>query len=166
MDDEPAGPEVDQHRALSHPLRHRVLMTLRAEPATISGLARRLDVRKGSVAHHLGVLVRAGMVRPAERRQVRGGTEQYYEIAVGRILTSGSGEMTALLAAVAAEVEAAPDPLLHLRHVRLTDQQAQQLRAALEVIMHELPTSPEGGTHGVLVALYPMQPAESGPEDS
>lgn len=166
MDDAPDGPAVDKHRALAHPLRHRVLMALRTEPATISGLARRLGVRKGSIAHHLGVLARAGMVRPAERRQVRGGTEQYYEIAVGRILTSDPGEMAAMLTAVAAEVEAADDPLLHLRHVRLTDQQAQQLRAALEAIMQEIPTSPEGRTHGVLVALYPMDPAGSGTADS
>lgn len=149
-------PEFDagSHRALAHPMRHRLLMALRAEPATISGLARRLDVHKGSVAHHLSVLVDAAMVRPSQRRQVRGGTEQYYEIAVGRITVSDPGATTSMLTAVAAQVAAADDPLLHLRHLRLSDDQAARLRAMLEAIVEEAATAEQGRTYGVLVALY------------
>ncbi|WP_353650102.1 winged helix-turn-helix domain-containing protein [Nakamurella sp. A5-74] len=155
--------DLDRHRALAHPLRHRVLMALRSEQGTISGLARRLQVHKGSIAHHLAVLVEAGMVRPAARRQVRGGTEQYYEIAVGAIRTSDPDATTAMLTAVAAQVTTADraagdDVLLHLRHVRLTEEQALRVRAALEGIVDELPISPGGRTHGVLVSLYPMSP--------
>lgn len=151
--------EIDSpgsHRALAHPMRHRLLMALRGEPATISQLARRLEVRKGSVAHHLGVLVSAGMVRASEARQVRGGTEQYYEPAVRRIVTrdDDTESTAAMLSAVAASLAADDDPLLHLRHVRLTAKQAAALRAALEAIVDDAADVPGQPTYGVLVGLY------------
>lgn len=155
MDDEFEATSPEAHRALANPMRHRLLMALRGEPATISQLARRLDVRKGSVAHHLKVLVAAGMARPSESRQVRGGTEQYYELAIGAVRGPDDPEATAaMLSAVATSVAADPDPLLHLRHVRLSAAQAAALRAELERIVEEVPSEPDAPTYGVLVSLY------------
>lgn len=154
MVDELPDVEIGAHRALAHPMRHRILMTLRDEPATISGLARRLEVRKGSVAHHLGVLVEAAMVRVAQTRRVRGGTEKYYEAAVRRVVGGDSATAAAMLTAVAAEGATHPDALLHLRHVRLTVEQAGRLHGALEDIVDTAPDAPDGIPHGVLVALY------------
>ncbi len=51
---------------MGHPLRQRLLFLL-GEPATISQLASRLDLAKGSIAHHLKVLRDAGAVT-SERR--------------------------------------------------------------------------------------------------
>ena len=133
-------------------------MALRVEAGTISGLARRLDVRKGSIAHHLRVLVDSGMVRAAETRQTRGGTEQYYEIAVGPISGSGRDITSALLSAVTSALLAADDPLLHLRHVRLTRDQAARLGAALEAIIADAPSTHGAPAYGVLVGLYPISP--------
>src|SRR5262245_24267819 len=70
--------EPEHFKALSPPVRHRLLFELRDKAATISQLAAGLDLRKGTVAHHLKVLAEAGMVRVVSTRQVRGGTEQYY----------------------------------------------------------------------------------------
>lgn len=145
------------HRALAHPMRHRLLIALRGEPATISQLARRLEVRKGSVAHHLNVLVEAGMVRQAQTKLVRGGIEQYYEPAVDKILTREDDAPTtsALLAAVATEITTSPDPLLHLRHVRLSAEQASDLRATLEAILADPPApGPDDRMYGILVGMY------------
>jgi DNA-binding transcriptional ArsR family regulator len=146
--------DLGSHRALSHPARHRLLMALRDEPGTTSGLARRLGLAKGSVAHHLGVLVAAGMVRLGSTRPVRGGTEQYYEIAVGRIRGGNPEASAAMLAAVALAVATDPDPLLHLRHVRLSAGQVKRLSEALEAIVADAPDSDGGQLHGVLVGLY------------
>src|ERR1700733_2448782 len=44
-----------------------------------------LSSHKGNIAHHLKVFREAGLVTPAGTRQVRGGTEQYYQRAA-RIL--------------------------------------------------------------------------------
>jgi DNA-binding transcriptional ArsR family regulator len=159
VDDDPRPVRIDSavhHRALAHPMRHRLLISLRGEPATISQLARRLDVRKGSVAHHLDVLVEAGLARAAGTRHVRGGTEQYYELTVGPIVTDEDDAVstTAMLTAVAGEVASDPDALLHLRHVRLTDVQLAALRAALDTIVGQTPTTADAPTYGVLVGLY------------
>src|SRR5580693_4564647 len=70
---------AEQYRALGHPLRHQLLFALGQRPATISQLALALDSHKGNVAHHLKVLREAGLVAVTETRQVRGGTEQYYQ---------------------------------------------------------------------------------------
>ncbi|SBT52412.1 ArsR/SmtB family transcription factor [Micromonospora auratinigra] len=144
-------------KALAHPLRHRLLFALGAGPATVSRLAAELGVAKGTVAHHLKVLTEAGMVRPAHTRQVRGGTEQYHERAFRR-LVGGEGDAdatAALLGAVAEELTADPDPLLHLRHLRLTPDQAARLRSTLDALLSTAEEAgPDQPRHGVLVALY------------
>ena len=53
-------------------MRHRLLFALGQGEATISQLAVALGSNKGNVAHHLKVLVGAGLVRPAATRAVPG----------------------------------------------------------------------------------------------
>jgi DNA-binding transcriptional ArsR family regulator len=147
----------EQHRALAHPLRHRLLMALGAGPATVSQLARSLDVRKGSVAHHLAVLRTAGLVEPGEQRAVRGGTEQYFVRTVRRIIgPHDPGESAALVAAVASDLAAAPgDPLLHVRSLRLTAAAAARLRETLDALVSDLEEAgPRSARHTVLVTLF------------
>ena len=152
--------EVDsaaQFKALSHPLRQRLLFAL-ARRATMSQLATALGAQKGNIAHHLRVLRDAGMVRVVETRQVRGGTEQYYQRTARRMTFAGhqAAATTAMFGAVTEELdEATGEPLLLLRHVRLTAAQARHLSSELERLVE---TAEEAGTdeavHGVLVALY------------
>ena len=80
-DDVAAVTTPEQFKALGHPMRHRLLFALGQGEATISQLAAALGSNKGNIAHHLKVLADAGLVRPAGTRQVRGGTEQYYQRA-------------------------------------------------------------------------------------
>ena len=151
--------DTDQLRALGHPARMRLLLSIGAEGATVSQLATRLGTNKGNVAHHLAVLERSGLVRRGRTRTVRGGTEQYFERVARRIRTPGgtaSGHTAALLQTVADEVDAAPgDSLLHLRRLRMTLQQAAVLAAHLDRLVGDLPdgraTDP---LHSVLVGLY------------
>ena len=154
-------------KALAHPFRHRLLFALGSGPATISQLATGLGAAKGTVAHHLKVLTEAGMVRVAHTRQVRGGTEQYHERAFRRLVgeTGDAGATSALLGAVAEELAGDPDPLLHLRHLRLTPAQAERLRSTLDALVGE---AEEAGVdqprYGVLVSLYRRgDPAGPGP---
>lgn len=163
--------EVDsavQFKALSHPLRQRLLFAL-ARRATMSQLATALGAQKGNVAHHLRVLRDAGMVRVVETRQVRGGTEQYYQRTARRMTFAGhqSAATAAMFGAVAEELdESTGEPLLLLRHVRLTENQAKCLRAELERLVE---TAEEAGAdepvHGVLVALYPQGDLGAGGTD-
>lgn len=147
----------EHFKALAHPLRHRLMFAL-GEPATVSQLARRLDTRKGNIAHHLKVLTDAGMVHIVETRTVRGGTEQYHQRTAAKIdFAPGAVASTAAsLAAVADELNAAADePLLHLRHIRLTPRRAEELRALLDRSVEDLePAGEDDSRYGVLVAMY------------
>lgn len=153
-----------QFKALGHPLRHRLLFALGQDPATISQLAGALGTAKGNVAHHLGVLRDAGMVRVVETRQVRGGTEQYYRRTAKIFDFSGEGERanTAVaLEAVAAELQSATgQPLTHFRNVRLTEQQAVELQDRLTELVKNLEDAGPGESrYGVVVSVYrPQQP--------
>lgn len=153
--------EIDspgQLKALSHPLRQRMLFALGREPATTSQLAVSLGERKGNIGHHLKVLHEAGLVRVVETRQVRGGTEQYYQRTARRMsYTSSPPEHTqAMFGAVAEEIgHAAEEPLVVLRHLRLTPEVAARMAQALQKIVDEAEDAGEGeAVHGVLVALY------------
>ena len=151
--------DTDQLRALGHPARMRLLLSLGDDGATVSQLATRLGTNKGNVAHHLAVLERAGLVRRGRTRTVRGGTEQYFERVARRIRTPGgvaSGHTAALLQTVADEVDAAPaDPLLHLRRLRMTPQQAAALAAHLDRLVADLPEGRVSDPrHSVLVGVY------------
>lgn len=63
----------DQLRALSHPLRHRILAALRIDgPSTATGVAERLGSNSGKTSYHLRVLADVGLVNEeAERGDAR-----------------------------------------------------------------------------------------------
>jgi DNA-binding transcriptional ArsR family regulator len=146
-----------QFKAMGHPLRQRLLFLL-GEPATISQLAARLDVAKGSISHHLGVLRDAGMVEVSETRQVRGGTERYYRRTADRmdIAAKAPAPTAAILEGFGQELVAARgNPLLVLRHVRLTPAQAVKLRDALYELATDVETADEpAARYGLLVGMY------------
>ncbi|MEU6508806.1 ArsR family transcriptional regulator [Streptomyces sp. NPDC046942] len=151
----------EQFAALAHPLRQRLLFALTHEAATISQLAVRLGVAKGSVAHHLKTLHTAGLVHIAETRTVRGGTEHRYR-RTGRRLRIAEprpADRAALLNAVAQEVDRSPDEhLLSLRHLRLTPERARRLRETLaELVDGAQEDGPEQPVHGVLVVMYEQE---------
>ena len=124
-----------QYAALGHPLRLRLLFALGRKTATISQLAAQLDTRTGNVAHHLTVLREAGLIRLAHTRQVRGGTEQYYERVARKLVFTGEqadAQKALTLRVLSEEIShAEPDPFLLLRHIHLTRAQAQQLADTL-----------------------------------
>jgi DNA-binding transcriptional ArsR family regulator len=147
-----------QLKALAHPLRQRLLYALGEQPATISQLAVSFGERKGNIAHHLKVLSGAGMVRIVETRQVRGGTEHYYQRTTRRVHVGGppAASTTAMLQAVADELAAtSTEPLLVLRHVRLSSAQAERVAAALTAIVTEVTDDgADERSYGLLVGLY------------
>jgi predicted ArsR family transcriptional regulator len=83
--DEPRSGDVRVFRALSSPVRSRLLDVLRAEPdLDAAGLAERLDLHVNTVRTHLGVLEEAGLVaveveardRPGRPRQLYRATQR------------------------------------------------------------------------------------------
>jgi DNA-binding transcriptional ArsR family regulator len=165
-DDVLALTSPEQFAALAHPLRQRLLFALSAGAATISRLAARLEVAKGSVAHHLKVLRDAGLVAVVETRTVRGGTEQYYGRTAKRLLIDAPAPegTAALFTAVAQEVNRSPDELLlTLRHLRLTPARAAELAEQLRRLVDECEEDEAADAlpHGVLVTFYQQRTGSS-----
>ncbi|GAA2454953.1 hypothetical protein GCM10010388_51200 [Streptomyces mauvecolor] len=110
------------------------------------------------MAHHLKVLREAGLVHIAETRQVRGGTEQYYQRTARHMVVAEpqAAGTAAMLAAVAQELERSPaETHLTLRHLHLSPAKARELGETLARLVDEAEADAEGQPlRGVLVALY------------
>ena len=148
-----------QALALAHPTRVRIWTELGGTERTISQLARRLGLNKGSVSHHLAVLVRADLARRSTDRTVRGGTEQYYARVASRLtFPHERGTDTAshaMMLEVVHDVDADKTPRVHQRNVRLSPAQAASLADHLDHILHNLqPADDRHPRYGVVTAVY------------
>lgn len=154
--------ETDQQlHAIGSLTRHRVLRVLRDEPATVTQIAARLGIAKGSSNYHVKVLAKAGLIRVVDTRKVRGVTELYYGMA-GKAIelpNSGSGMPDLLMRHALADVEAAPDGTqthIRLKHLRLSRENydlAAEKVAALNAelsVLHD----PEQPAADLFTALY------------
>lgn len=72
--------EVSQRqlRALSHPLRLRILSLLTGASMSTAELARELEMNHAAVSFHMRKLADAGYIELVETRSVRGGKERRY----------------------------------------------------------------------------------------
>jgi len=80
LDDQALGHVADYFRALSEPLRLKILNTLRNRPRNVGELTALLDCSQANVSKHLATLTRLGFVE----RQAQG-TSAYYRIADPRV---------------------------------------------------------------------------------
>lgn len=72
--------DIDQVKALAHPLRMRIIETLGAsDPMTTKQVADALGEKPTRLYHHVDKLEKAGLIRLTHTRQNRGTTEKYYE---------------------------------------------------------------------------------------
>jgi DNA-binding transcriptional ArsR family regulator len=65
-------------RAISHPIRIRLLAMLDEEPASPVILAAKLEQPLGTIAYHVRTLYDLGLLKLVSTRQRRGATEHYY----------------------------------------------------------------------------------------
>jgi DNA-binding transcriptional ArsR family regulator len=66
-------------RAISHPIRIRLLAMLEEEPSSPVVLANKLDQPLGTIAYHVRTLYELGLLKLVSTRQRRGATEHYYQ---------------------------------------------------------------------------------------
>ncbi|MFJ4526657.1 ArsR/SmtB family transcription factor [Streptomyces sp. NPDC088810] len=162
----------EQLRAVSNLTRHRIMAVLRFEPATITQIAERVGLAKGSSSYHVRLLERAGLVKVVRTRKVRGVTERYYAMAARAIVLPdrGEGGPDALMRHAVADLEAAPaDGERHVRmaHLRLTDEQFSELGARLQALADEYlelsdPSLPDTSLVFALFHPAPREQAERG----
>ena len=85
---------LEQVRALSHPVRLRLLELFAEQPRTTMQAAERLGEVPTRLYHHVAALERAGLVRLRETRPNRGATEKYYEAVANRFEAAGVGALS------------------------------------------------------------------------
>src|SRR5579872_6232693 len=68
----------EQFKAISEPVRSRILGIIQNQPATAKQIADRLGATPGAIGHHLRVLEEAGLAQVVARRLVRGIVANYY----------------------------------------------------------------------------------------
>lgn len=73
-------PVIDQRvmRALSHPLRQRILRVLNERVASPNEIAGQLGERLGKVSYHIRILRDNGAIELVRTRQVRGAVQHFY----------------------------------------------------------------------------------------
>lgn len=170
--------EPAQVRAIGHPLRTAILQLLHERPASVTELAAAVERPKSTVAHHVDVLTRAGLLQVVHTRKVRAIEERFY----GR---------TARMFYVSAEPSAAGEELPRdfndfevaaresapafeqgklwgfIRHARISEDQASQFWDRMAALVEEFDRLPRSGetTYGFAVGVYPtdhpmLPPAE------
>ncbi|MFJ8045444.1 ArsR/SmtB family transcription factor [Kitasatospora sp. NPDC096147] len=171
-DEQPMTLDSPAHfKALGHPVRHKMVNALRQRPATLRQLSEVTGLAKGTVSHHVQVLRQAGLVRVAETRQVRGGTEQSFALVSRgfRLSEEQGGGRFLVEAALAEMLPEQDDATTHTRldHLWLTPAQA---RALVESVESRAPHPDQDGDHGeaygLLVSLYRADIPRLAPEQS
>ena len=176
-------------RAMADPLRSTILELLLERAATVSELAAAVGRPRSTVAHHVGLLADAGLLKIVRTRRVRAIHERFYG-RTARIFYVGvvypdygrqdhgrpdqAGSLPNHLVTAAAEsapAHEADDLRAIIRHARIPRERAAEfwervMRLASEFA--QLPRSGEtvyGFTAGLYPAEYPTLPAQDpGPE--
>lgn len=157
-----------QVRAIGHPLRTTILQLLHERAATVTELAVAVERPKSTVAHHVDVLARNGLVQVVRTRKVRAIEERFY----GR---------TARMFYVAAEPSTGGEEMPRdfndfevaaresgpafergklwgfIRHARLAEEQASAFWDRIAALVDEFDRLPRSGrtTYGFAIGIYP-----------
>jgi DNA-binding transcriptional ArsR family regulator len=165
---------AQQFKAISDPMRSRILGIIQNQPATAKQIADRLGASPGAIGHHLHVLEAAGLARVVARRLVRGIVANYYtrtarifKYDLPREVTGGTSInleiMSKALNELAEAEEYAGEDVCQtgFPHIRLSPERAryyfERLQALVDDILQETP-DPDGKVYGIFVSMF-MAPA-------
>jgi DNA-binding transcriptional ArsR family regulator len=157
-----------QLRAMAGPLRATILDLLLERAATVAELAAAVKRPKSTVAHHVNVLVDAGLLRVVRTRRVRAIDERYYG-RTARVFFVGvidrPGEDAAAVCVNALSVAAAESVPAHeadvlfsiLRHARIPRARAVEFWGRVLDLSKEFAALPRSGdtVYGFSAGLYP-----------
>ncbi len=168
---------ADQVRAIGHPLRTTILGLLHERAATVTEMATAVGRPKSTVAHHVNVLQRAGLVQVVRTRRVRAIDERYYGrtarmfyAGVGKRSEDGSLPLDFNDFDVAAmESQAAYEShrlWSFIRHARIPRERAAEFWARGMDLVQEFERLPRSGdtTYGFVAGVYPIPDYPTLPE--
>lgn len=154
-------------RAMADPLRGTLLELLLERAATVGELAAAVGRPKSTVAHHVSVLVDAGMLKVVRTRRVRAIDERFYG-RTARIFYAGviRPEEARLLsnnlsvaAAESGPAHQADDLRAIIRHARIPRERAAEFWERVFQLTHEFMRLPRSGdtVYGFVAGLYPAE---------
>jgi DNA-binding transcriptional ArsR family regulator len=160
--------EPEQLRALGDELRAKIVVLLRERAASITELAEKLGLPKGTVGHHVKVLEKARLIRVVRTRKVRAVTEKYYGRTARLFLfkSSDDADGEGVRDVVAASLRTVADEMLPstdddqttfaVLRIRLADENAARFVRRLNRLMRDFRDAddPEGEPYGLAVSLY------------
>lgn len=160
---------AEQVRAISDPLRMTILGLLHERAATVTELASAVQRPKSTVAHHVNVLVAAGLLRVVRTRRVRAIEERFYG-RTARMFYVGLGRRSGGVALPADfndfEVAAKESVSAYevgqlrafIRHARIPEEEAAEFWERVQRVIHAFDRLPRSGdtVYGFAVGLYPM----------
>jgi DNA-binding transcriptional ArsR family regulator len=164
LDDRIIADTPQRMKALSEPVRLLVLDLVLERAMTVTELADRIGKAKGTVAHHVDVLVASGLLKVVRTRQVRAVTERFYGRAAQTIVFTDvpTDDLPFFTAARAeADWEAMRDDChgggFTMRHARIPHERANEFVARLEALALEFSRLPREGDreYALLVGVFP-----------
>lgn len=154
-------------RAIADPLRSTILELLLERAATVSELAAAVGRPRSTVAHHVGLLADAGMLKVVRTRRVRAIQERVYGrtariFYVGAIHPDQARTLANNLATAAAEsapAHEADDLRAIIRHARIPAERAAEFWDRVMRLASEFAQLPRSGdtVYGFAAGLYPTE---------
>ena len=171
--------QPSQVKAIGNPLRTTILGLLHERAATVSELAVALERPKSTVAHHVKVLVEAGLVQVVRTRRVRAIEERFYGrtarmfyVDVERSAESEDmpRDFNDFEVAARESSTAFRDGKLwgFIRHARISETQVSTFWERMAELVSEFEQLPRSGNtmYGFAVGVYPTdQPTLPGGRD-
>ncbi|MEM9607064.1 MAG: helix-turn-helix domain-containing protein [Actinomycetota bacterium] len=162
-------------RALGDDTRRTVIDLLTERPATVSELAATIGKAKGTIAHHIDVLVEVGLVEVVSTRKVRAVEERTYGRTADIFwLDSDTAEHLGERWMVADAVEHARPQregehgLTSVRFARIPHDRAKEFADRLTELARDFTEGESSGdtVYGLLIGLFPTdRPHLPDPED-
>lgn len=157
-----------QVKAIGHPLRTTILQLLHERAATVTELAAAVQRPKSTVAHHVDVLTRNGLLRVVRTRKVRAIEERFYGRASRMFYVaaepSPAGEemprdFNDFEVAARESATAFEQGKLwgFIRHARISEAQASHFWDRMAELVDEFDRMPRSGetVYGFAVGVYP-----------
>lgn len=159
-----------QVKAIGHPLRTTVLQLLHERAASVTELAAAIERPKSTVAHHVEVLAREGLLRVVRTRQVRAIEERFYGRTARMFFVSGepsaagglaTGDFNDFEVAARESSTAFEQGKLwgFIRHARISQDQAARFWDRMAEVVDEFDRVPRSGqtTYGFAIGIYPTE---------
>lgn len=162
---------AERMKALGDPLRLLIVDLVLERAMTVTDLAERVGRPRGSVAHHVKVLERAGLLQVVRTRKVRAIEERFYgRSATTFVMPHEPGRLPFLdqvLAEIDLEFETGPDRPAEVtyRRARIPADRAAEFAERLVELSLEFVAEPRSGDveYGIYLALFPTNRAAATP---